>query len=314
MNKSKITLTLRILFSSFLLALLLWLMRENFTKIWQLLSSVKLPLFGLAFLLFAIATFLLAVRLKLVLAAQNANFKIKELYSLTLIGYFFTNFMPTSVGGDLVKGYYISKKNTKLTSYSSIFVDRFIGMLSLVSIAVIALLFTTKETQHGFVFWTIGFLFLSCSLFVLLLTNKKLLKKILEFLGFMRLIKRLKLDSLLKRAYDSINSYANQKTKLLPVFALSFVSQFIVFVSIHLLINSLSAQAPFGKILFTMPIVFALCNVPITMNGLGLREWGFVFFLSPNIGEAAAISASFLYLAMFLMLSVLGGITYLFRR
>ena len=121
MSKIKPAFISRIVVSVSLLALLLWLARENFAKIWSLLSKVDLFVFSFSFLVFLISVLFLAWRLKVVLAAQKATLSIKESFGLTLIGYFFTNFMPTSVGGDLVKGYYISKKNENLKLLSLFF-------------------------------------------------------------------------------------------------------------------------------------------------------------------------------------------------
>ena len=89
---------------------------------------------------------------------------------------------------------------------------------------------------------------------------------------------------------------------------------YLAFFSIYLLSVSLSTHISFGKILLVMPVIFVLCMIPVTMNGLGLREWAFVLFLGPNVGEAAAFSLSLLYLAMFLLISLIGGIVYLFWR
>ena len=315
MRKSKLTAVLRISVSLSLLALLLWLGRENFAKIRQLLSCVNISVFTLAFLLFIVSIIFMAWRLRIALAAKAYRFSIRDLFSLTLIGYFFTNFMPTSVGGDLVKGYYISRKiKSRVSSYASVFVDRIMGMFSLILIASIALLIMRKDIEHKFIFWAFGFLFLFCIVFILLLINKKLLKRIGGSLGLLRLLRTLKLDSLAKEAIASLNSYTNHKKKILQMLILSIIAQLISFFAIYILSNSLSVYIPFGKILLVMPIIAALCMLPVTMNGLGLREWGFVFFFSPNVGEAAALSFSLLYLAMFLLASLIGGIIYLFWR
>lgn len=305
----------RILVSLSLFALLLWMVRENFAKIWHLLSSVNIFLFTLAFLTFISAVIFMAWRLKIVLAAQEAFFTISDLFPLTLIGYFFTNFMPTSVGGDLVKGYYISKKNKRrLTAYTSVFFDRVIGMLSVALIASFALVIMRKGIEHKFIIWAISFLLFGCVVFALFLFHSELLKKIANAAGITRLLQVLKLDSVSRKAYGALRVYANRKEIIVKALILSLVAQFISFFSIFILSKGLSAYIPFGKIILVLPVIFVLCMIPITMNGLGLREWAFVLFFSADIGDAAALSLSLLYLAMFLLTSLIGGIIYLFWR
>lgn len=315
MNKPKLSFLLRILVSLFLLALLLWLARENFDKIRQQLSSVNIFFFALAFLLFISSIVLMSWRLKVVLAAQGGFFSIRDVFSLSLIGCFFTNFMPTSVGGDLVKGYLISQKiKSKISSYTSVFVDRLIGLFSLALIASIATLIMRKEIEHRFIFWSVGLLLLFCMIFVLFLFNRKLLKKIGGSLGLARLLRVLKVDSLVKRTYDAMNIYTNHRAKILQAFILSSTAQLLGFSVIYLLSTSLEANIHFGEVLLVMPVISILCMLPLTLGGLGLREGAFVFFFSPKIGDAAALSLSLLLLGMYLLSSLIGGIIYVFRR
>jgi len=314
-SKPKLSSILRILISLSLLALLFWLARDNFTKIRQLISSVNIVVFALAFLIFILGVVLLAWRLQVILAGQDAFLSLRDLFPLTLIGYFFTNFMPTSVGGDLVKAHYISKKNNRrLSAYTSVFVDRVIGMFSVALIASIALLITREGIGHRFIFWSIIFLLGSCSLFALSLFQKNLLKKISSTLGLVRLAQTLRIDLPIKKAYNALTIYTTRKDLIAKALILSVVAQFITFGAIFFLAKSLMVCLPFARILLVMPVIFVLCMLPVTMNGLGLREWGFVLFLAPTIGEAAALSLSLLYLAVFLLASLIGGIIYLFWR
>ena len=315
MNKSKLFITLKILISVSLLGLLCWLKREKFGEIRHLLKSVDIPMFVLAFLIFTVTLIFMVWRLKIILAVQKVSFAIKDLFSLTLIGYFFNNFMPTSIGGDLVKGYYISKSiKSKLFSYTSVFIDRLVGMFSLILIATIVVVIMRKNIEQQFIFWVIGFLLLSCTVLISFLFNKKLLKKISNFLRITHLLQVLRLGPLIKKTYNVLNLYTNHKRKVLQTLALSLIAQFVAFGTVYLLAISLGVYIPFGKILLIMPIIAILLMLPITFNGLGLREWSFVFFFSTDMGDAAALSLSLLFFAMYLLVSLSGGIIYLFRR
>lgn len=314
-KKNKLSLILRTLFSLGLLGLLLFLGRENFAKILGLLKSTNIALFGLAFLIFMVSVVFVAWRLKVVLSGQNVLFSLGELFPLTLIGFFFTNFMPTTVGGDLVKGHYISKKNQhKLSAYTSVFIDRVLGMFSVALIATMALLITDGGLKHKFIFWAITIILISCCLFVVSLFCKNLLKKFGKLTGITKLTKKLKIDSQIKKAYEALTIYKTRKDLVIKGIFLSILAQSLAFISIFFLSKSLSVYLPLKTILLVMPVIFVLCVLPVTMNGLGLREWAFVFFFSSYIGSAAALSLSLLYLAMFLLTSLIGGIIYLFWR
>ncbi|MBN2097125.1 MAG: flippase-like domain-containing protein [Candidatus Omnitrophica bacterium] len=315
MNKNKIISIGRIIISLGLVALLLYLARDNFTKVWQLLRSVNVGILACAYLFFILSTVLIAYRLRLLLVAQEAWFSMQTLFPLTLIGYFFSNFMPTSVGGDLVKGYFIGQRmKNKTAAYAAIFVDRTVGMFSLACIACAALILMRAEIKHAFIFWAVILLFSTCLLFIILLLNKNLAQVIGRRSGLRRILQIIKLDALLKKAYFAINLYHHHQDRLIQSFLLSAVAQFSAFFSVYLLSCALGATVSFDKILLIMPIVGVLCMLPVAMNGLGLREWAFVFFLSASIGAAAALSLSILYLALFLITGLIGGVIYLFWR
>jgi len=314
-KKNKLSIILRMLFSLGLLALLLYLGRENFTEILKLLKSTNMFFFILAFSVFMVGVLFMAWRLKIILIGQDVALSLGEVFSLTLIGYFFTNFMPTTIGGDLVKGHYISKKNSqKLSAYTSVFIDRAMGMFSVALIATVALVVINEGIEHKFIFWAISLILICCILFAVSLFCKDLVKKVGKALGIVRLMQKLKIDSQIKKAYQAFTIYTKRKDLVAKGIILSALAQFFTFASIFFLSRSLFTYLPFGKILLVMPVIFVLCILPVTMNGLGLREWAFVFFFSPYIGPAAALSLSLLYLSMFLLSSVIGGVIYLFWR
>lgn len=315
MTKVKLSSLLRIVISLSLFVLLLWLARENFAKIRQLLNSANKIIFFLAFLCFLCSNNFMAWRLKVVFSAQGIRLKVRDLFPLTLVGHFFTNFMPSSVGGDLVKGHFISQKiKSRVSSYTSILIDRMMGLFSLVIIASLALLTIGKDIEHHFVFLAIGLLLLFCVVSILVLFNRRLQKKLSEHVRLANLLKTLKLDVAAKKISVSLTTYMNNKKKIAQIFILSVISQFISFFAVYLLSKSLAAQIPFAQVLIIMPIIASLCMLPVTMNGLGLREWAFIFFFSPTVGNATALSLSLLYLAMFLLTSLMGGIIYLLWR
>jgi uncharacterized protein (TIRG00374 family) len=65
-----------------------------------------------------------------------------KLLSMYLIGMFFNNFLPTLVGGDLIKTYYLYKQTGKgSVALASIFLDRYAGFTALIFNTIIALIF-----------------------------------------------------------------------------------------------------------------------------------------------------------------------------
>ncbi|MBD3296670.1 MAG: hypothetical protein GF392_04820, partial [Candidatus Omnitrophica bacterium] len=140
MNK-KLSIMLRVFVSVGLLFLLFWLMRDQIGDIWGTIRSVDRRFIYLALGLFVINVSMLAYRMKLIFMGEEIYISLKEAVQLTFIGYFFNNFMPTAVGGDIIKAHYAAvHSKQRLKSYASVLMDRFIGLYSFLIIAGLALI------------------------------------------------------------------------------------------------------------------------------------------------------------------------------
>jgi len=62
-----------------------------------------------------------------------------ELIALVHIGLFYNSFLPTSMGGDVVRGYYVSRgRDSMVASYAALFVERSLGLLLMATLAGVA--------------------------------------------------------------------------------------------------------------------------------------------------------------------------------
>ena len=153
-----------------------------------------------------------------------------------------------------------------------------------------------------------------CIFSLILLFNKEGSRSLGKRFGIPRLLRLLKIENAVKKTYQAMHLYAQHREKVFQAFLISLVAHFATFIAVFLLSKSLNATIPITKIFLVMPIITVICMLPVTMNGLGLREWAFVLFYRSDIGNAAALSLSLLFLSMFLIISVFGGIAYLLRR
>src|SRR3989338_10199369 len=152
------------------LGLLFFLMREDIPEITQALKNVDKGLFVIAALIFLSTAFVLARRLELIFAAEDARISFLDASNLTFIGYFFNNFLPTSVGGDIVKAMCAARVTGEpVKSVTSVLMDRIFGLFTFIMIPSVSLLFFLKEIQNPAVPLLIySFLAFSIFLFFLL--------------------------------------------------------------------------------------------------------------------------------------------------
>ena len=79
--------------------------------------------------------------------------------------------------------------------------------------------------------------------------------------------------------------------------------------------QALGAQVPFGYYWVLVPMVTLLTMLPVSVNGMGVRENATVLFLAPlGVPDTIAMPLALLWFAVFLAISLLGGLVYLLGR
>jgi uncharacterized membrane protein YbhN (UPF0104 family) len=79
--------------------------------------------------------------------------------------------------------------------------------------------------------------------------------------------------------------------------------------------RALSLDVPFSFCLIVYPLVGTFAAIPITLNGLGLREGGYIFLLAViGIGTEQGIAFGILLFLIVALDSLLGGLLFLFQR
>jgi glycosyltransferase 2 family protein len=282
-------------------------MRGRYSQILDALKSTNASIFIAAFLSFVLAISLASVRLKLIIGIQSIPVTFREALSLTFIGYFFNNFLPTAIGGDVVKAYYLGKKtHHKMSAYTSIFVDRVMGLVTMMLMAFIALLFVKNGIIDRKLKMAVYGVTIASVLVIILATNKTVAKKLSKALFFLK-----PFEDKLSRAYNVIHQYKNHNVLMIQSFCISIASQVLFYISYGILIFSIGQKIDLVEIFVRTPLVSALSLLP-SINGLGLREGSTVMLFGPLIGKTNAFAVSILMLVLLLMISVIGGVVYAF--
>lgn len=242
-----------------------------------ILKNIDILFFLAAALLFIVSQFIASVRWKLLLPEK---FKIKRLFSLYMIGSFFSSFLPGMVGGDVVKGYYLNKHSKKLSlTLASIFMDRYMGYVSLMTVGILAFPFAMHYFGESIYKWTIPILFAVFVIGSLLFFSLQIGKRF----------------SLLAEFYEYLTSLKSRKDVLIKTFLISLLIQFTSFSKIIILAVALDVDIPLLVFIGFLPIVITISSLPISIAGLGVREGSAVVLLGligvkPEAATALALA------------------------
>lgn len=132
-----------------LVLLVFLLSQQGWQEIWQALQRIPLWQIFLAFILMIASRFAVAIRWYALLRMSNPRMSAIQSIRLTYAGLFASNFLPTTIGGDVVRlAGAIQLKLDPALSTASLVVDRLVGMAGMLMVAPLGLpsLFTANQT------------------------------------------------------------------------------------------------------------------------------------------------------------------------
>jgi uncharacterized protein (TIRG00374 family) len=309
--KGKIQLILKAIVS---IALIIYLLsRTEYTAIYASLLSADSLYLILALLTLFLGKILSGYRWQILLLAQDIKISLKSLVASLFVGQFFNSFLPTTIGGDAIRAYDTaveSKESAK--SVTTVFMDRFIGVLALVSLAVVAVpvaILIGEDISYYVI--PVLIVFLVCLIGLVVVLNNSLVKFFADTLQRMKLTR---IADQVRKIYRSIQDMKGDVTTLWIAFGISLLLQINVVLFHYLISISLNLGVPIIYYFIIVPIALTILIVPFSINGIGLREGVFVFLLA-GIGVEASEAIAFSLLSFILVLtqSVIGGIIFALR-
>ncbi len=230
---------------------------------------------------------IIAFRWRMLLAIQDVRVRPWEAIRLTFLGQFFNAIVPGTVGGDLVKAYYVSKHTAKKAAVLvSVFVDRVLGLTELTLMAatttavVLAAGLETFERLRPAVVSVAVVAGVTAGMLVFVLS-----RRFRRLFHLQKLYRRLPMAHHVEAAGDAAVVYGRRLGVLL-VAVLVTLGAHIAFVStIAALGESLGLGVPLYSYFLYVPLIYIVGAVPLTPGGVGLVEGLFVLFLDvPGAG------------------------------
>jgi len=252
-------------------------------------------------LVFAFSQGLVGFRWWLFLRAQRIAVSPRLAVKLNFLGLFFSNFLPSSVGGDLVRAWYVSRHSRrKLQAAFGVLVDRMMGLISTLIIAFTAwLLFMRHEyllrirrvegiadrfREISAAHWIIG---------------------VVIGLGLL-LVLYAPLRSVFDRAYRHLVDMVHQFREVVAVYyrrpfvlfgaiGLTIFLQSLVIAAYWLIGLDLNIDTPLSYYFVFFPLVWVVGSIPVSIAGIGILEGGLVFLFvryggaSPEAAAALAL-------------------------
>lgn len=235
---------------------------------------------------------------------------ILRLSHIYLAGLFYNTFLPANVGGDVLRGH-ITKRAfpSALHGYLIVFIERLYGLSGLLTLVACSLLFlpaANSAADHPMVGQATlrGFALAAA----LLAVSAATAPTVARWFG----TRLPATGGFLGRVREPLSNLPTVQTRtgLFVAFGLSIATQTLVAAIVHVLLVPIAPGLEFRMSLVLAPLAMASVYIP-SIAGIGVREAGFVYFFGQvGVAPAEATAASIAYLAVQLLVALLGGIVH----
>jgi glycosyltransferase 2 family protein len=263
---------------------------------------------ALAYLLLGLVVTLVGLvlsawRWQRVLSALEVPSRLPSLVSHYLAGQFVANFLPSTIGGDALRVSRLSASTPGTASFASVVLERLTGWIVLPVFTLAGLALRPSLLHLGMasrlaVVLSCGTLLLLAVLLVIA-GSRRLTGRFAARQGWTRFLGAIHLG---------VDNLRRHPTAAASVLAVAVIYQASTVAAVYLATQALGLHLPAAAVLAFAPVVAILQVMPLSLNGLGVREGAFVLFLGPlGVGTGQAIAVGLLVYAMTVAVSLLGA-------
>lgn len=253
------------------------------------------------------AVVLATLRWQRVLAALDVRAKVSTLLSHYLAGLFVSNFLPTTIGGDVLRVSRLAASHSERPrSFASVVLERLTGWIVLPVISLVTLLINpgllrppVDEASRLVV--TISLATLALLALVLFGASSPRVGRLVDSdAGWLRFVTAVHLG---------LTRFRRRPGAAFEVLTVGFAYQLAVVLAAFLAARALGLPVSWTAVLAFMPAVAIVQVLPApTIGGLGVREGAFVLFLHPlGVTVDQAITLGLLVYGINLIASLVGA-------
>ncbi|HVP14058.1 MAG TPA: lysylphosphatidylglycerol synthase transmembrane domain-containing protein [Terriglobales bacterium] len=282
------------------------------------LRSASVPWLGAAAALLLASNVLGAYQWQRLLRAVSIRIPFWKVLSYYHVGLFFNNFLPANIGGDFARVLDASRYgSSRAAALSTIVMDRLIGTLALGGLALATTLPVLGRFHEvgglpmsALYVALVAFFAFSVGMLWVVLHPRLLpaVERVLSAVGLGAF--RPALEDLAGRLRD----FRDQRRLFVRLLAVAVVVQ-VCRIGVHVLVaRALGLSVAVRYFFLFVPLLAVVVSLPISLNGIGVREGaGVVMFGLIGVGRASAFALQFTTYLVAVAVSLLGGLVFLVR-
>lgn len=306
--------TIQALVSAAAVAVIIYIARE--THVLETLRAIDGRVAAAALAIWVAANLINGLRWRVLLGYQGITLPASYLIPMYFIGLFFSLFLPSSAGGDVVRAINVAQKSQKpAATAAATLQERLIGLVASLLFGLLATVIYLRllpaEVRLAIVFVQLGL----GAVIVLALYPAFVIKRLSALYHTLRLpdLRANRLGQSIGRIIAGVSALPNLRLgQLLVPLALAICSSLLTFWSYSILGSSFGIDLAYSAYWLVIPLVFIIRLLPISLGGIGIGEGAFVFLMGLfAVAADQSLALAVTVLAIQTVTALLGGATLL---
>jgi uncharacterized protein (TIRG00374 family) len=231
---------------------------------------------------------MMAYKWNILLRVKSIQIPLLNITGTYLTSTFLGVFLPATVGGDAIRAYAVSKEGHRSGDViSSIILERLLGTAALFIFVLASIILSISVFGERFfdniwhLFWLVLGLLAALSILIWISLSQRLVKRGVAWIRQRneKLVEN-KIARKLQEGYSSYLSYRDDRLELGVFLVLSMIENFFPILMNYSLSLAFGMEIPLLYFFILTPIVLVLVRLPISIDGIGIQEGAFVYFLT----------------------------------
>lgn len=300
-------------------ALVIWIVKDvDFADVGVVLTRTNVVFLVFAFFLFFVGYFLTAIRWRLLMSIHGVRPPLSVLVQSFMVGIFFNNFLPSTIGGDVSRMYDVWRiGKDKTSAVSVVLVDRFMGILALILWAVLALMISPpiRSVPEIYVPILVVFCAAICLAAFIFGRPRRMITMLTSQLSHIVAKGPSYIERPVSKILRASGPYYEDNAVLFKALLVSLLLQLNVIFHFWLIGQAMGIEVAFSAMCVIIPCALMIMMLPISVNAIGVREVTFVYFMSFfGVSDEKALVFAWIAFTFVLFQGLLGGIVFALRR
>lgn len=284
---------------------------QGWQDLFKTFSGANLSLIILSLLFVPLMDFVSSFKWYCLARSCNMSVSVWRLYAFYIVGCFFNLVLPSSIGGDFIRVHELGRYTGRYAeSAAVVFVERFSGLVILVVLAMMAVIVNLQMFNMPWLTGALAAGLVAAASVCWIIIDQRPFNFLNNRLGG-----RIKLVSVflskLGKFRNAVLIYQNKPGAIWLAVFNSLLFYFLAILNVWVSALAFDSSVSFTSMLVAVPVIMFIMNIPFSIGGIGIMEFGYSFTLGLfGVNPTVAVSIALLMRIKTLIAAGMGSLIY----